>query len=195
MAGSLIFSLGPYHILSLPRITPFSLSSVVLHPTIANAVLPRQTFINATASFKTLERPQFATLQRAIFPAYFGIQTILPVALALTYPGNRIAASGIQGALLNEANRWDVAAPLATIFVTGLINWAYCLPATNSITDKRRAQEKKDGKKSWDAAPHSQEMQSLNKQFGKIHGISSLLNLITLIATVTYGFNLSARLQ
>ncbi|KAM0820575.1 hypothetical protein AB5N19_06394 [Seiridium cardinale] len=185
MAGSLIFSLGPYHILSYGTL----LGTQVFH-----------TFINATASFKTLERPQFATLQRAIFPAYFGIQTILPVALALTYPGSRIAASGIQGALLNEANRWDVAAPLATIFVTGLINWAYCLPVTNSITDKRRAQgmdslEKKDGKKSWDAAPHSQEMQSLNKQFGKIHGISSLLNLITLIATVTYGFNLSARLQ
>jgi hypothetical protein len=155
------------------------------------------------------------------------MQTLLPVAMALTYPGSRIAVSGIQGALLDEANRWDVALPLVTMFATGLINWAYCLPVTNSITDKRRAQgtsslpspksvttlsrrptegratqsilivraETKDGKKSWDPAPHSQEMQSLNKEFGKIHGISSLLNLITLIATIAYGFNLSTRIR
>ncbi|KAH6654349.1 hypothetical protein BKA67DRAFT_564819 [Truncatella angustata] len=180
MAATLIFSPGPYHIISYGTL----LGTQVFH-----------SFINATAAFRTLERPAFAILQRALFPWYFGIQTIMPVALALTYPGSRIAASGIQGALLNEANRWDVAVPLATMFVTGLINWAYCLPVTNAITDKRRTQEKKDGKQSWDATPQSQEMQSLNKQFGKIHGISSLLNLVTLLATITYGFNLSARIQ
>jgi hypothetical protein len=69
------------------------------------------------------------------------MQTVLPVAIALTYPGGLMAApGGIRGALLDEANRWSVAVPLATIFVTGLVNWAYCLPVTNSITDKRRAQ-------------------------------------------------------
>jgi hypothetical protein len=55
--------------------------------------------------------------------------------------------------------------------------------------------EKKDGKRSWDAAPHSQEMVALNKEFGQLHGISSLLNVITFIATVTYGFTLSTRIQ
>ncbi|KAF3022535.1 hypothetical protein E8E14_012386 [Neopestalotiopsis sp. 37M] len=180
MAGSIFWTPGPYHILSYGTL----LGTQVFH-----------TFINATAAFKTLERPQFAVLQKALFPAYFGMQTVLPVAIALTYPGGLMAApGGIRGALLDEANRWSVAVPLATIFVTGLVNWAYCLPVTNSITDKRRAQEKKDGKKSWDPAPHSQEMQSLNKQFGKIHGISSLLNLVTLIATITYGFTLSTRI-
>ncbi|KAI1878082.1 uncharacterized protein JN550_000264 [Neoarthrinium moseri] len=179
MAGSLIFSPGPYHILSYGTL----LGTTVFH-----------SFVNATASFKTLERPQFATLQRAIFPVYFGMQTILPAVMALTYPGSRITAAGIQG-VLDEANRWDVLAPIATIFVTGLVNWAYCLSATNAVTDKRRAQEKKDGKNSWDAPPHSQEMVALNKQFGKIHGISSLLNMFTLIATINYGFHLAARIQ
>ncbi|KAI0168259.1 hypothetical protein BJ166DRAFT_252596 [Pestalotiopsis sp. NC0098] len=178
-AGSQFFTPGPYHILSYGTL----LGTQVFH-----------TFINATAAFKTLERPQFAVLQRALFPAYFGMQTILPVAMALTYPGGLIATGGIKGALLDETNRWNVTVPLVTMFVTGLVNWVYCLPVTNSITAKRRAQEKKDGKQSWDPAPHSQEMQSLNKQFGKIHGISSLLNLVTLIATITYGFNLSSRI-
>ena len=54
--------------------------------------------------------------------------------------------------------------------------------------------EKKDGKKSYDAPPHSQEMVALNKRFGMLHGVSSLLNLGTLVATVVYGVTLSSRL-
>lgn len=55
--------------------------------------------------------------------------------------------------------------------------------------------EKKDGKKSYDAPPHSQDMAALNKRFGKSHGISSLLNLGTFVATLAYGFTLAARLS
>lgn len=55
--------------------------------------------------------------------------------------------------------------------------------------------EKKDGKKSWEPAPQSQEMIALNKKFGKLHGISSLLNLTTFIATIAYGFHLGGRLH
>jgi hypothetical protein len=55
--------------------------------------------------------------------------------------------------------------------------------------------EKRDGKQSWDSAPHSQEMIALNKKFGKLHGYSSLLNLLTFIASVTYGFTLASRIQ
>jgi hypothetical protein len=55
--------------------------------------------------------------------------------------------------------------------------------------------EKKDGKKAYDAGPHSPEMQALNKRFGILHGVSSLLNLGTLITTVLYGFTLSSRLS
>ncbi len=54
--------------------------------------------------------------------------------------------------------------------------------------------ERKDGKKSYDPAPHSQEMLALNRKFGKLHGISSLLNLAAFIMTVVYGVSLSARL-
>ncbi|ORY70159.1 uncharacterized protein BCR38DRAFT_503287 [Pseudomassariella vexata] len=177
MGESLIFSPVPYHILSYGTL----LGTQFFH-----------TFINAIASFKVLERPQFGLLQRAIFPAYFGMQTVIPVALAVTYPATRITRSGISG-VLDETNRWSVLAPLATVFVTGLINWAYLLPATNAVTAKRRQQEKKDGKQSWDAPPHSQEMVALNKNFGQLHGLSSLLNVVSFIATVTYSFTLASR--
>ena len=55
--------------------------------------------------------------------------------------------------------------------------------------------ERKDGKKSYDAPPHSQEMTALNKEFSKLHGISSLLNLGTFIGAVAYGFTLASRLE
>jgi len=54
--------------------------------------------------------------------------------------------------------------------------------------------ERKDGKKSYDAPPHSQEMTALNKRFSVLHGVSSLLNLGTFIGSVVYGFNLASRL-
>ena len=63
----------------------------------------------------------------------------------------------------------------------------------DGVADKKT--EKKDGKKSYDAPPHSQEMLALNKRFGMLHGISSLLNMATFVATVVYGVTLSSRLS
>lgn len=54
---------------------------------------------------------------------------------------------------------------------------------------------KRDGKEWYAEGPHSDEMKALNKKFGIIHGVSSLLNLGTIIATVAYGFTLGARIQ
>jgi len=55
--------------------------------------------------------------------------------------------------------------------------------------------ETRDGKKYYDAAPHSSEMQKLNSGFATMHGISSLLNLTGYIATLWYGVSLGARIQ
>lgn len=55
--------------------------------------------------------------------------------------------------------------------------------------------ETRDGKKSYDAGPHSREMQALNRRFGRMHGVSSLLNMAGSLATVWYGMVLAERLQ
>ena len=89
-----------------------------------------------------LERPQFAVLQRAVFPWYFGIQAAGPALLALTYPGNGggwATARGPRGVFLH-ANRWTVLAPLAVGCVAGLVNLTYLLPATNRVTALRKSQ-------------------------------------------------------
>jgi hypothetical protein len=55
--------------------------------------------------------------------------------------------------------------------------------------------ETRDGKKSHDPAPHSKEMQRLNKAFGRIHGFSALTNLGGFVAMLLYGVTLAHRIQ
>ncbi|KAI1167524.1 hypothetical protein F5B18DRAFT_443116 [Nemania serpens] len=177
--GPFLFSPAPYHILSYGTL----LGTQFFH-----------TFINSTTSFKVLERPQFGILQRAVFPAYFGIQTAAPVILALTYPGRAGRFVGVSG-VLHPTNRWGVLVPLTVAFVTGLTNLVYFLPATNKISAQRKQQETKDSKQRRDKASQSKETKALNKKFGKIHGYSTLFNLATFVATVIYGVHLSARIE
>jgi hypothetical protein len=103
-----------------------------------------QTFVGGVIAYKALARPQFSQLQQKIFPVYFGIQTALPVVLALTYPGSGIplgVASGFSGALA-EVNKWSVLVPLATIFVTSVANPLFLGPATTRVMRERKVQGK-----------------------------------------------------
>ncbi|KAG0647031.1 Xanthocillin biosynthesis cluster D [Hyphodiscus hymeniophilus] len=155
-----------------------------------------QSFIGGVVAYKALPRPQFSQLQEKIFPVYFGMQTIFPTVLALTYPGSLLLGtpSSIKGAFA-EVNRWSVLVPLGTMFLSGLINMLYVGPKTTKIMKLRKHQETRDGKKSYDAGPHSTEMQNLNRSFGMMHGISSLINMGALVATISYGFTLAARIH
>ncbi|TVY78108.1 putative mitochondrial outer membrane protein [Lachnellula suecica] len=179
---SLISSPAPYHIITYGTLlgTQFF-----------------QSFVGGIVAFKALSRPQFSQLQQKIFPIYFGMQTAMPIILALTYPGSRTPSgpsSSLSGTFA-ESNRWSVLVPLATVFVSGLVNMAFFGPATTRIMRQRKVQETRDGKKSYDPAPHSKEMQQLNKAFGRMHGVSTLVNLGGFIATVWYGFTLAERIQ
>ncbi|RDW71224.1 hypothetical protein BP6252_07787 [Coleophoma cylindrospora] len=153
-----------------------------------------QTFVGGIVAYQVLPRPQFASLQQNLFPIYFSMQTALPAVLALTYPGSLLTgtASGLKGTF-QEINRWSVLLPVATMILTSLVNFAVVGPATTKIMRERKHQETRDGKKSYDPAPHSKEMIALNKSFGSMHGISSLLNMAGFIATVWYGVTLSSR--
>ncbi|KAI9367258.1 hypothetical protein BJX61DRAFT_529408 [Aspergillus egyptiacus] len=151
-----------------------------------------QSFVSGIIAFRVLPRPQFSSLQAKIFPTYFALQTALPVALALT-ASRADKPLGIAG-LLEPESRVKVLFPLATAFVTGLINLVVLRPLTVNTMRERKHQETRDGKKSYDPAPHSKEMIALNKKFGRLHGMSSLINLVTLGATVFYGVVLSKKL-
>ena len=117
--------------------------------------------------------------------------------MALTFPATRTAigttASGITG-VLERTNRLHVLTPLAIIFSAGITNSLFIEPATTKTMRQRKSQEVKDGKKSYDPAPHSEAMQALNRKFMQLHSASSIVNIFGCLATVWYGFYLGDRL-
>jgi hypothetical protein len=107
-----------------------------------------QTFLAGPVAFKALPRPNFSQLQQAIFPLYFGFQTALPVVLALTWPGERLASAGdavmrrnagYRG-LLAEENKWIALIPIALMFGTSLANLVWLGPATTKVMKERKHQ-------------------------------------------------------
>ncbi|EOA90083.1 hypothetical protein ACJQWK_07654 [Exserohilum turcicum] len=163
-----------------------------------------QSFVSGVIAFRVLPRPQFSTLQKHTFPIFFGLQTVAPIAMFLTYP--RGATSLIPSFLLpsspaapppsfsffapaststsnNKLASWLHAAMLAT----AVVNLVYIGPKTTEVMGIRKHQETRDGKKSYDSGPHSKEMQALNKQFAILHGVSTLINLAGLGAMIWYG--------
>ena len=157
-----------------------------------------QSFVGGIVAYKAIPRPQFASLQQAIFPVYFAMQTAFPVIMALTLPPEQTAISvrpsGLSG-VLDPTNRVQVLTPLATMLFAGLSNLIYFGPATTKCMRDRKHQETRDGRKSYDPGPHSQEMQRLNSKFSYLHGASSLVNLVGWVAMVWYGFCLADRMS
>jgi len=102
-----------------------------------------QSFINGIIAYQALPRPQFSTLQQALFPVYFSLQTALPVVMALTYPGTQSplgsSPSGPSGFFAKE-NRLSVLAPITTIFAMNLTNLLVLGPATTRIMRERKRQ-------------------------------------------------------
>ncbi|KAF6237294.1 hypothetical protein HO173_004763 [Letharia columbiana] len=185
---SILYSPAPYHIISYGTLLGSSIY---------------QSFINGIVSYRALSRPQFATLQAALTPVYFALQTALPVIMALTYPGvkslsslsgNTTESSSLSG-VLQERNRWTVLAPIATVFALNAANLLWAGPVTTRIMKERKHQETRDGKKYYEQGPQSKEMQRLNRAFSRMHGVSALTNLVGLGITVWYGFLLAERLQ
>ncbi|KAF2020402.1 hypothetical protein BU24DRAFT_416099 [Aaosphaeria arxii CBS 175.79] len=142
-----------------------------------------QSFIAGIIAFRSLPRPQFSTLQKNTFPAYFALQTACPLLLALTYPRPGGASSLLSSSPENKLPFYLI----ATMLLTGAANLLYVGPKTTQIMKLRKHQETRDGKKSYDAGPHSEGMKELNRRFGVLHGVSSLVNLVGLGAMVWYG--------
>jgi hypothetical protein len=125
----------------------------------------------------------FAQLQQKIFPVYFSMQSTLPLIVLLTYPS----------ATYSQVLSTDAAIPMLVTFATSAVNLVVVGPKTTKIMRARKVQEVRDGRK-YDEQPQSPDMKLLNKKFGVMHGVSSLLNLVGLLSTVVYGFVLGSKL-
>lgn len=126
------------------------------------------------------------------------MQTALPILLALTLPAERTAISTIPASLsgvFDPVNKLPVLAPLALNLACALANLVYLGPQTTKTMRDRKHQETRDGKKSYDAGPHSAEMEALNNKFMWLHGASSGVNMVGVMATLWYGFYLGGRMM
>ncbi|CAL5220682.1 g2731 [Coccomyxa viridis] len=136
------------------------------------------TFAVGITMFKNMPRQMFGRVQAKLFPQYFATATAAIVlqmgTLAFGTP------TGIARAQLIT---------LGVALLTGVANWLYIEPVATDLMFERYALENAEGER--DGA----KIKALYKQFGKFHGISSLLNLVGLGAAVGHGWWLATRLS
>lgn len=159
----------PYHLL----LYSLALGSTAFH-----------SFVIGPIAFQTLPYDHFSALQARVFPLYFGAQTVASAVLGVTAVAAFPWLAG--GANLVLAAR----ASLGVAGAGAALNWGVLGPQTRGIMARRKHQEQVEGK-SCKAPDVSEDMRKVNKEFGKVHGISVLANLGTLAGLVAYGVVLS----
>jgi Domain of unknown function (DUF4149) len=128
-------------------------------------------FIAGIIMFQNLPRHVFGRLQAKLFPAYFLYSAVL------------IAISIFTATALGWNNK-----SLVVIEMTILANLVYFEPKTTSVMYERHVVERKLGtghevgqlKPSDPTKANDPELKRLSKQFGMLHGLSSLMNLCAL---------------
>lgn len=184
---------GPVHVLAFATLlgSQFYQASPVPPTPQTTKLIPAQSFIGGVMAYKALPRPQFAQLQQKIFPVYFTLQAVLPAVLLLTHP----SMSPISLINPSSPHFCNTGLPLLIVLGASLANLVVISPATLKIVNERKVQETKEGKKYYDEGPKSEKMAALNKRFGAMHGASSFVNLIGLLATGWYGVILGNKIR
>ncbi|KAJ5563036.1 hypothetical protein N7535_002516 [Penicillium sp. DV-2018c] len=141
-----------------------------------------QSFINTKICYQALPMKEFIILQKRLFPIYFGTQVGLAALTAATRPPYSIIS------LVRDP--WGMAS-LAVVAVTGCLNWIIYGPRTTTASLVRRAlQESENNNSDSDGS----KTHRANRNFTRNHAMAIHLNAIAMIATVVYGFSLSATL-
>lgn len=133
------------------------------------------TFIAGITMFKNLPRRVFGSVQSKLFPLYFRLCSIMI--------GIQILTLTAMPDVLSKTSEVS----LTVAFVTTLINLLYLEPRSTSVMFDRYALEDVGMR-------DSEEYRLKAKMFGKLHGISSLANLIALCGGVVHGIRLASGL-
>merc|ERR1719382_236435 len=128
------------------------------------------TFIAGITMFKQLPRQTFGKLQAVLFPKYF-----------------QLGAACTTIVLLTSLRMGLTPGPAAVSLVCTLANMLYLEPQATSVMMERYDRKNKGLK-------DPQTDKKLGAQFGKLHGLSSLANLLALVALVAHGAALASRL-
>merc|ERR1711879_742831 len=129
------------------------------------------TFIAGLTMFKNLPRKQFGSLQAKLFPKYFQLGTVCTSLVLLT--GSRLGLPY---------------GPALASLVCTLANLLYLSPKATEVMFQRYERDKSGLK---DPAIDKE----LKGKFSKLHGMSSLANLLALIGLIAHGAVLAQRIQ
>ncbi|KAF2631570.1 hypothetical protein BU25DRAFT_332863 [Macroventuria anomochaeta] len=141
-----------------------------------------QSFVMTKLAYKALPNSSFTTLQKRVFPVYFQGQTLLLGLIAFTLP-----PQGPKSVISSKSN-WI---PLTVAGGTAALNLFVYGPRSQRLMIERVHQVTRDSKHSTDPGELSVEMQNLNRSFSRAHAMSIHLNLMTIIATLCYGWQVS----
>jgi len=128
------------------------------------------TFIQAPVLFKSLPRELFGQVQSYLFPAYYWISYICGALLVITYS----VIHPLKDYVPQDCVK-ITALCLMLLFSLGQGLWIG--PKVAELRIERQTAE---------AAKDQPKVDELSKAFGKAHGISSLFNLIVIIAGMVY---------
>ena len=133
------------------------------------------TFLQAPILFKSLPRETFGLVQSKLFPAYYLLSYICGTVLVVTYNFLYPLKSYVPQDCVKMT-----ALCLMLLFSLGQGLWIG--PKVGQLRVERQAAEE---------AKDQAKVGSLTREFGKAHGISSLFNLIVIIAGTVYFFYLA----
>ncbi|KAI0595507.1 hypothetical protein F4775DRAFT_595294 [Biscogniauxia sp. FL1348] len=151
-----------------------------------------QSFVVTGVCFSSLPRPAFVSLQKRLFPAYFRIQSLFLLLTAVTIPPYGPLS------LVARKGAWI---PLLVAGATALLNLVIYGPRTSQLMLERAHRETNDNKPDTgdddpeDVEARSAEMQRLKRSFSRSHAMSIHLNLVTIVATVWWGWKLGSLLD
>eukprot|EP00584_Thalassiosira_punctigera_P002997 CAMPEP_0172535322 /NCGR_PEP_ID=MMETSP1067-20121228/7387_1 /TAXON_ID=265564 ORGANISM="Thalassiosira punctigera, Strain Tpunct2005C2" /NCGR_SAMPLE_ID=MMETSP1067 /ASSEMBLY_ACC=CAM_ASM_000444 /LENGTH=291 /DNA_ID=CAMNT_0013320251 /DNA_START=45 /DNA_END=920 /DNA_ORIENTATION=- len=134
------------------------------------------TFVAGITMFKNLPRRVFGTLQSKLFPLYFQLCSMMIAVQILTLTA--------MPDILSKASEVS----LGIAFFSTLLNLLYLEPKSTRVMFERYSLED-DGKR------ESDEYSKLARSFGKLHGLSSLTNLVALCGGVIHGVRLASALS
>ncbi|KAL6056615.1 Transmembrane protein 205 [Balamuthia mandrillaris] len=155
------------------------------------------TWVGGIVMFRNLNRQTFGNVQSKLFPWYFRIGSLCSgTLLAIFLSGHADLWQSLRQGNLSAFTQWSdprvlqvYALAIALLFT--LLNQFVVGPKASSVMFQRHKVEK-------DSIPEAAkevQLKQLNKTFGMLHGVSSLLNLVTMIAAFIHVLYLSSRIN
>ncbi|GMI44899.1 hypothetical protein TrCOL_g3162 [Triparma columacea] len=130
------------------------------------------TFVAGITMFKALPRREFGKLQAKLFPKFFLLCTL---------------TAFLQLSTLRNLSSTVSPSPTFFSLFCSLSNLLYLEPKSTSIMSQRHRLEDK-------GEASSEEYKSLKSEFGKLHGMSSLMNLGALVGLLVHGALIARKL-